>query len=130
VPHRSLALAAAVLVLGACSATEPDPAAMGCHAIGCVDGTPTADPVGTCTESDPDSTGGRYAVGHAGWVTVYRQGDTLTLDRIQPAEGWRHEIVAETGTGIDLRFTHLDEIVDFGAEVEDGLVYAEHCTVA
>jgi hypothetical protein len=128
--RRSITLAAAVLVLAGCSAAEPDPARMGCTQIGCIPGTPAADPVGTCTEQDPDPAGGRYAVGHAGWVTVHLVGDALDLDGLQTAEGWTEEIVTERDTELALRFTRGDEIVDFDVQVQDGLLYAEHCTVA
>jgi hypothetical protein len=117
-------------VLGGCSAAEPDAARMGCTQIGCIPGVPAADPVGTCTEADPDGAGGRYAAGHAGWVTVYLVGDVLDLDGIQAADGWSETIVTERDTELVVEFTRGEEIVDFDVDVEDGLLYAEHCRVA
>ncbi len=128
--RRPSTLVAAVLVLGGCSATDPDPAQMGCGAIGCVPGTPTAAPPGTCTRLEPDPEGGRYAVGHAGWVTVHLVDDRLELNLVQPAEGWTTDVVAERDTELLLEFTRADELVDFDAVVEDGLIHAEHCTIA
>jgi hypothetical protein len=128
--RRTITLVSAILLLGGCSAGEADPAQQGCGAIGCIPGVPTAEPVGTCTEAEPDSAGGRYAVGHAGWVTVYRVGDALDLDGIQPAEGWSEEIITEQDTELVLEFTRGEEVVGFDVEVEDGLLYAEHCRVA
>jgi hypothetical protein len=59
-----------------------------------------------------------YRAATAGTVTVARDGATLSITDVNPAEGWSYVVERSSGYEVEVTFRSAGERIDFAAEIE------------